>query len=457
MLLTTSAQNDSTLYTLSAAELVSIVRSYHPLAQKASLAVERAIAGQLSARGVFDPVLGGEIGAKRFDATRYYSYEKADLAIPLWFGLTASAGIVRQDGERLPIEETVGRTGFAGLEWEVAQSILIDKRRAAIRMANLVKELSINDQQLALNDLLRESLHQYWDWVQAYQNWQTLEQAFQANDRRIQWIRQMIAVGEMAAIDSTEARAQWQYFRSQADQARLQWEQATLELSTFLWTSRQQTYLLPENVQPDASALAFTVREEPGLPTLDSLYLQLEQHPKLQQFRQQLKLLDIRRRLQFQDILPQVKLQYQRLGKGFEVWQHASSSVFDDNYRYGVKLNFPLRMSSARGAYRSTRISIQQTELDQLQTVADLRAGLGRFYAAALTWNRQLDLLDDNQQQYEQLLRSEEVRLRNGESSLFIVNNREIRALDARLSLIKAKITYQRSLVSLDWALANLN
>ena len=448
---------DSIPRTLSADQLVNLVRSYHPMAKKALLSIERARAGQLSARGVFDPVLSASFGAKQFDGTRYYNYETTDLDIPLWFGLTASAGIARLDGNRLPIEETSGRTGYAGLDWEVTQSILLDKRRAALRSANIILEQSIFEQQLALNDLLKESLFQYWEWVTYYLTWQTLEQALRANEKRLEWVRQMIAVGELAAIDSTEARSQWQYFRTQSEQAQLQWQQASLELSVFLWTNDQTPYQLPFEIRPDEKSMMLLATPDSDLPSLDSLYLQINNHPKLQQYRQQLKLLDIRRKLQFQDILPKINLQYRQMTKGYEFWKSASMPLLDDNFQYGIKMSIPIRMSAARGAFRSTRIVIQQTELDQIQTQADLRAKLGAFYAASLTWKNQITLLNDNRAQYEQLLASEEVKFNNGESSLFIVNNREIRALDARISVIKAISSYQRSLVSLQWSLAGLN
>lgn len=449
---------DSTRYTLSASQVMAIVQQYHPLARKAALQVEKAEAEQTMARGGFDPVWNHNTAQKRFDGTNYYFYNKSHLEIPLWFGVNIVGGIEYLEGSRVSPEETTGRTGFAGLEIPLAQNLLMDKRRAALKKAAIYRDLSETEQRLALNDLLLESLDSYWRWVQAWREWQLVSDVLTVNERRMEFVRRMVQVGEMAAIDSTEARSQLQYYRSQYTKALLNRQKATLELSVYLWRENDQPYLLPDNVVPDNSQPLESIVGNIEIPGLDSLLSQsIANHPALQAYDQKLDILEVEKRLRFQSLLPDVKLKYNQLGRGYEVWNHATGPLLDNNYRYGISVAIPLRLSEGRGGYRKARIEISQTRLERMQKEQELRAKVQQLYAGLLAGREQVIILTDNRQQNERLLQAEEFRLQNGESSLFLVNSRENRALDARLTLLNAQIEMLRTVVALEWAVANLN
>ena len=53
---------------------------------------------------------------------------------------------------------------------------------------------------------------------------------------------------------------------------------------------------------------------------------------------------------------------------------------------------------------------------------------------------------------YEQLVKAEEVRFQNGESSLFLINSRESKALEATQKLIELKTKYYKSIYALQWS-----
>ena len=67
-----SPLNTVTEKTLSAEEVMRLVRAFHPIAKQASIQVQQAKAKLLAARGGFDPVLSQRLAEKTFDGTAYY-------------------------------------------------------------------------------------------------------------------------------------------------------------------------------------------------------------------------------------------------------------------------------------------------------------------------------------------------------------------------------------------------
>ncbi|HMW25518.1 MAG TPA: hypothetical protein PKC51_02695, partial [Ferruginibacter sp.] len=59
------------VHTLSARQVMEIVKRYHPVALQAGILVEQAKADLVSARGQFDPVFENEAAQKTFEGTAY--------------------------------------------------------------------------------------------------------------------------------------------------------------------------------------------------------------------------------------------------------------------------------------------------------------------------------------------------------------------------------------------------
>jgi outer membrane protein TolC len=81
----------------------------------------------------------------------------------------------------------------------------------------------------------------------------------------------------------------------------------------------------------------------------------------------------------------------------------------------------------------------------------------------ALYYNSQIENLKDQIQlsegnigNYETLLNAERQKFDIGESSLFLVNSRENKLINAQLKLIELKAKLETSLVALDWSLGRL-
>lgn len=141
-------QQPDSLLTLSAKEMIEIVKKYHPVAKQADIFIDKAKADVTIARGMFDPVLANETAEKTFDGTNYYYYNRPELLIPTWFGVEVTAGLEYLSGNRTDPEETKGKTSYVGISVPLAKNLLMDKRRAALQTAKIFGEASAIEKEI---------------------------------------------------------------------------------------------------------------------------------------------------------------------------------------------------------------------------------------------------------------------------------------------------------------------
>lgn len=275
------AQADSSK-TLSAEQLLEMVRRYHPVARQADVNIEKAKADVTIARGGFDPTLYNSSAQKTFDGTDYYYYNRPQLTLPTWFGVDIVAGTEFLSGNRLNEEETKGETSYFGVRVPLAKNLLMDKRRAALRTAKIFREASEVEKAGLLNNLVLEALNAYWNWTREYLVYRVLKDAVRVNEQRLQLVRIAWRQGDRPAIDTTEALTQLQNFQVQQSEAWLGFLNAGLDLSGYLWAPNDQPFNLPADITPDTTARALSVAAL-TLPNLDELVTQAARnHPDLQ-------------------------------------------------------------------------------------------------------------------------------------------------------------------------------
>ena len=425
-------------------EFLSVVRQFHPVARQAGLGVRIARAGLLASRGAFDPSVKLQQNDKIFDGTNYYDVQGGELKIPTWYGIDLYAGMEQQLGDRLNPEETRGRMSYVGIGLPV-QHLLMDKRRAALQQAKLFVRESEAVQLAQVNELLGEALTDYWTWWEQYQLYRLVDSSLTNALQRLNLVRTSVRLGERAAIDTVEALTQVQSFTLQKADAFTRLQKARFSLSVHLWKEDGEAYLLPEKVVP----------QEPSpvtAPTLDELLTASATHPELQQYNFQLSALQVERRLKFFNLFPDLDLKYQQLGKGYSLGKPVSNPWFQNNYRFGVSLSVPLRLSQGRGEYQAARLKIEQTGLKQDYKRAQIGAKLRQFYVEWQQTTEQVNVQDRLVANYLVLQRGEETKFFNGESSLFLINTREQKTLESKQKLIELKAKNRRALAGLQVA-----
>ncbi|MCF0071035.1 TolC family protein [Dyadobacter sp. CY261] len=447
------AEAQDSTRTLSAAQVMELVRKFHPVAKQASILIDKAQADLLIARGGFDPVLGAYISRKRFDGTNYYNRTSPEIVIPTWYGIEVHTGVDNYTGERLDPTMTKGQSAFLGVSIPLARDLLMDKRRAFLKQARIFRSLADTEQRLVLNDLLMDAMDAYWQWVSYYNQYLVVQANVAVNTQRLDFVRKSLLNGERAAIDTIETLAQLQSFQYQQNQYQLEFRNAGLRLSAFLWNEMGEPYTLPETVTPPADWDDAQHFKDFDLDLTSLLSAATQTHPQLRSYDFKLRALDIDKKLKFQELLPKADFRYNHLSKGYNALASAGeAAIFDNNYQYGFKFEIPLRLSAGRGAYKKAQLKIQETRLGQMQKQLELEIKVRQYYNEFNILKEQIKLQNLNYANYQQLVKAEEIRFSNGESSLFLINSRENKALDARQELIELKTKYYKTAYALQWS-----
>jgi outer membrane protein TolC len=430
-------------------EFLAVVKNYHPLAFRYRLQNRMAEAEIQKARGNFDPQLNGKNGAKTIDGLDYYQETNVGLDIPTWYGVELNGNYTHLDGQKLNNSDTRGGLYQFGITLPIAKNLLYDKRRAMLDQAKFALQMTAAEQQLLTNQLLLDADNAYWTWVKTYDAYALQKQAVEINRQRLELIRKTYEYGERAAIDTTEALSQLQSFELQLEDVFLAFIKSTQELSLFLWTENQQPYDIPFMLFPVEKIIGNTAYDEYSTILMQMENQTMTEHAAMQFYFQKQNILESERRLKWQSFLPKLDLTYNFFNK--ESYNSKYFPLFRDNYQYGVKLEIPLFLRQARADYQIIKAKIQQNQLDADFKLQELNAKITSSRNEVLNYKRQIDIAQQNIQNYRRLLNAEEQLFSNGESSLFLINSRENKLLESELKLLDLRLKFVSSYNNLKW------
>ena len=156
--------------------------------------------------------------------------------------------------------------------------------------------------------------------------------------------------------------------------------------------------------------------------------------------------------MKFQSLLPTVYVKYNQLNKSHDLSKSFNSPWLQNNYRLGLAVSVPLRFSEGRGEYREAKLKIEQLKLEQQNKQTLLQTKLRQAYNEWKAVREQIALQQNAVRSYAALQRGEEIKFSNGESSLFLVNARELKTLEGQQKLIDLQSKEQKALAATLWA-----
>jgi len=440
--LLTAQNSDTTL--LTADEFLELVKDNHPLSMQARLINDKAYAEKLKASGSFDPKLFSENSQKYFDDKTYYRLQTSGLEIPAWFGLSAKAGYELNDGIFLNQQNNVPTSGlwFADLSLTVGKGLFIDKRRAMLKQARLLQQSANFEIQQALNGLYLEALETYWNWYQAYSVNQVFLNAVDLARVRFEAVRENAFVGEEPFIDTLEAYIQYQTRILSQQKAQVEYVNASRQLETYLWLDGQVPLELGPRTVP--------VYDD-NLPdmTLESNWL--ENHPLLRFYDLKIQGLEVEQRLNREQLKPQLDLNYKFLNEPI-VNQEFFSEYSPANYQWGLSASFPIFLRKERGEIRKTGVKLRDTKYEQQFKRRDLENKVSALQTELSLTLQQLAETRRMVDNYQRLLQAEIIKFDNGESSLFLINQREIKFLESSEKQLELEAKFYQVLAKLQAA-----
>ena len=440
---------------LSIENTLDIVRKYHPVIKQSFLQNEMAKNELQASRGIFDPSIQINTQEKTYDNKLYYKYNTSELKIPLWYGIDIKAGTENNIGERIDPTLTRNKSAFVGVSMDPFRGIIVDKRNAVVRQAKNFVELTKNEQLLVVNDLLLEATNAYWNWVNAYNINSVLIKSVQNNKDRYEVIKKSYISGDRAPIDTTEALTQLQTFEMMQNQAALDLQKAKFELSNYFWTESGMPYELEDVIKPSNNFDLASINPI-ELGRLEEMVNQaIQMHPKLKMINAKSTILDIEKRLKTIELFPSLKLNYNALDNNFN---NISTSInTTNNVKYGLSLTMPLFQRQARGQLAKTKNKIEDLGWDRkyltLEIENKVRSSFAEFYALKQQIKTNEAILNANKLLFE----TENTKFQMGESSLFLINSRELKFIETEQKNIALKTKFYLSIYKNLWAMGSLN
>lgn len=437
-------------------DFLKLVKKNHPIARQAALLDRISDAELLKAKGGFEPKIAAELQNKTFDGKNYYTIGEYNFKVPSWYGLEFKGGYNTLSGINTDPSEAIPAVGQAvvGVSASLLQNLIIDERRASLKKARLLREMNKAERQSEINDLLFEATKYYWDWVLTFNQLRIYENSIRLAAIRFEGVKQQFFQGDKAAIDTLESFVLLQDRQFELSEAQLDYQNASVKLSNFLWT---------ENDIPLEISASITAPEVNSLPInaaifSDSLQTVKRQirvtHPDIVVLRFKIEQLEVDRKLKREKLKPELNVNYNFLGNGLNF--NGKDEVFLNNYKYGITLNSPILFRKAKGDLELANLKIVDTRFKQQQKTLELENKFQAYLNEMATTQQQINTYSEVARNYSRLLDGENERFRLGESSIFLLNSRERKVIEAELKLNKLKVTLQKTRVSLDYAAGKL-
>ena len=410
-------------------EFIAAVIQYHPIALQADLREAIGNSKLLKAKGWFDPKLTTDFNQKSFDDKNYFQMLDGSLKVPTWIGVDLKLGYSWNNGVFLNPENNLPSNGLlsAGIELPVLRGLIMDKRRADLQQGKNYAQMGQLERQQLLNELVFEASQAYWQWFEANRNFTISAEGVILAEATLEFTRVSSRLGDKPYIDTLEALIQVQ--NRQVDKAldSLELINSRLWASSFLWLDD----LTPALIAEDAVPMSFERNDKAIQEFLDEMAAKedslLINNPKLRWYDYKLSNLNIDRKLAKEQLKPVLNVGYNFLNQPLE------ETVFDrfniSNYKWNVNLSVPLFLRKERGNFKAVKAEFEAASADfsnlQLQQENKVKAINNKISV----YLQQLDLVSKNIIDNRTLVQAEKRKFNIGESSVFLVNYREISLL----------------------------
>lgn len=438
----------ATLPPLTLDEVLNTVELYHPKLRGADAERRIAAAKRLEKQGAFDPafIIGSDYLRfnTEFDSKtqrgKAASTRVADAGVEFLTrsGLKIGAGTRFNLGKvKSPLSPTGdGGEYFLEIKMPLLRGLRINEKSAAERQALLGEPLADAEFQLTRLDLWLKAATNYWDWVAAKRKLDVARSLLKLAEFRAEAVRERANAGDLPQIDAVEADLETQRRQGNLVKADRDLQKAAFKLSLFLWSSNNLPAPIPQEANvPTAEPL-------PVIFTADRAVagqrLALERRPEL-------KILALGRAITQVDLDLAKNQRLPALDLGFSPGRDTGFGAIGNTLKAGISLTIPLRQRTADGRLSQANLKIEKLALDLINERQRITT---EVFDAISAINTAYDRYRATQQEIDLAVRLEEgerTRFALGDSTLFLVNQRERATAEARVKLIETQAEYEQA------------
>lgn len=416
-------------------DVLNQVKQHHPKLFGADL--ERRIAGAklVEKQGAFDPGINLESDYLRYNDFIKKGNVSTTLDTDLSLNWTSRSGIkfftgARQNsGDVKPPLYPTGNTGeyFMGVKMPLLRGFRVNEKSVAEMQAQLgipLADATFNQTRL---DTLQKAAISYWDWVGSHQKRRVFETILGLAQERKTMVDSRQQAGDLPAIDLVEATQE--VFRRQGGlvKAEREYQKQVFKLSLFLWDSDGRPSPLPDMMQVPRQLEAIKALTPDDW--MEGRYIALENRPELKALNLQKSITEVDLKLAKNMQLPVMDL---NILPGYDTGGQSIGATA----KAGVSMMVPLRNRTARGLRAAAEFKLQKLDMDQRLQLQQILLQVDDAYSAVSAAYEQYTLAQQEYAFAKRLEEGERSKFTYGDSTLFLVNQRERASAEAAIKLI---------------------
>lgn len=443
---------DTTKLYLRLDQVLEIVKKNHPVIQQANLQQDFASAEVLIAKGQLDPKLEASYDRKLLKGEEYWDVFNSALKVPTWFPIDPKIEVRRAQGTQVDGEDYVSSaTNYwqvsTGISVPLGQGLFIDERRNLIKQSRFFGNLAEAEQIKLANKLLITVIKSYWEWYFAYEQNVLIEQSITIAEELFRRTKLDYTYGEVAAIDTIQAKITLQSRLVEYETAKLEILQNRLALSVHLWDENAFPLELQANVFPTDSYSFGTVPSDSSIAKLQTWAM--ENHPEITKLEAKIGQQEIEQQWASEQLKPTLNLSYSTIDAPITPDAEIRAVEWNDNYKLGLDFAFPIFLRKERGKLQKSKLYVETLEYSILQTRQEINADIKATYASLKTNQTLAIQYQEMADNYQSLLNAVIFDLENGESDLFKLNIQQDKYIESKLKALKAKTNYEKMKASL--------
>ncbi|CAN5152863.1 TolC family protein [soil metagenome] len=432
---------------LSFETFIQLVNNHYPKLLSAD--AERQIAGakRLEKSGAFDPVLTSVNEYLRVQDIINPGKAKDAVHNESRVELLTRSGIKVFTGLRLNPNDTktpflpTGRSGeyYAGMTMPLLRGLKINEKTALEQQAKLGEPIAAQIFGLTRLEVLLKAAATYWDWVGSKARIDVAKSILSLSQMRVEQVKGRVQKGDSPAIEIAESEQEIQRRQALLIKTEREYQKASFALSVFLWDEAGSPKNLP------------TLQDVPVLTPLPTLMtnsewsegrrLALERRPELKRIGLEREQAKVDLRLAQNQILPAVDAY---LTQGADTGKQGIGFVM----RGGVAVSMPLRQRTARGLMQAAQLKMQKLNFDEKTEKFRIQTEVDDTVSAINTsWERYVATSSEVQKAQE-VEAGERLRFAAGDSTVFLVNQRERTTAEAKIRLLEIHVEYLQALAA---------
>ncbi|WBX72096.1 TolC family protein [Tenacibaculum retecalamus] len=449
-----SFSQNKPINTLSLEESLGYVKKHHPVLKQAKLITNTNEAKLMKARGAFDPKIAIDYDKKEFKDTDYYKKLTSTFKIPTWYGIELKASYENNSGQFLNPQSKTPKNGLynVGVAIPLARNLFINKRMATLKQAKLYTKQGKLEQQLLINAILFNAIDAYLNWTLYYQQHIIYKDYYTNAQVRLKNVITSFKAGDKAAVDTLEASINLKSRKLDLEKANIKYIKSKLEFSNYLWIDTNIPMELKDEMIPDITTFS---KMDVLLKSTANAIVQnnLNDHPKVKLLELKRRNLEINKQLKVNNLLPKIDFQYNLLSSKVDNLDAFNVS----NYKNSLQVSVPLFLRKSRGELKLAKLKLQDLNFEISSTKIRLQNKINVTRQQIVSYEKQKNIFEDLVNGYKKIVKSEERKFSLGESSLFLINYREVKLIESNLKEVKNNYEYAKTKSALIQLLGQLN